>query len=160
MKTTTRKTSKKAKTSAKSAASHDQPNPPKFVNFMLQGWKEPQITLPKPIKAAAAHKERRQRVSAAFKRQYVIVPTGHEKVRANDTNYRFRPDTAFYYLTGNNEADCVLVLIPKKGGHEHVLFVEPNPGRSEPTLSGQFSILAFSTLFEGQKVTFLPALAS
>ena len=138
MKTTTgkksvKKTTSKKKAPAKGTASHDQPNPPKFVHFMLQGWKEPKQVLPKTIKAAAAHKERRQRVSAAFKGHFVIVPTGHEKVRANDTNYRFRPDTSFYYLTGNDEADCVLVLIPKKGGHEHVLFVEPNPGRSEPT---------------------------
>ncbi|MBT6434411.1 MAG: aminopeptidase P family protein [Deltaproteobacteria bacterium] len=140
MKTTTgkkapKKTLSKAKVKAKpkGSASHDQPNPPKFVNFMLQGWKEPKQVLPKTIKAAASHKERRQGVSAAFKNQFVIVPTGHEKVRANDTNYRFRPDTSFYYLTGNDEADCVLVLVPKKGGHEHVLFVEPNPGRSEPT---------------------------
>ena len=84
MKTTTgkkaaKKTTSKTKSPTKGSASHDQPNPPKFVDFMLQGWKEPKQVLPKAIKAAAAHKERRQRVSAAFKGQFVIVPTGHEK---------------------------------------------------------------------------------
>ena len=55
-------------------------------------------------------------------------------MRANDTYYRFRPGTDFYYLTGNLEPDCVLVLQPKAGGgHTDVLFVEPNPGRSDAT---------------------------
>ena len=63
-----------------------------------------------------------------------VIPTGHEKVRANDTYYRFRPGTDFYYLTGNLEPDCVLVLAPEAGGgHRDVLFVEPNPGRSDST---------------------------
>ena len=57
-----------------------------------------------------------------------------EKVRANDTNFRFRPATEFFYLTGNDEADCVLVLKAKsKGVHTSILFAEPNPGRTDPT---------------------------
>ena len=63
-----------------------------------------------------------------------MVPTGHEKVRANDTTYRFRPGSDFYYLTGNQEPDCVLVMLPSgKAGHRDLLFVEPNPGRSDAT---------------------------
>lgn len=133
VKKTKKKSPAKKRKPKAASASHDQPNPPKFVEFMLQGWKDPREKLPRTIKGAAAHKERRQRLSAAFKKDYLVIPTGHEKVRANDTNYRFRPDTSFFYLTGNAEADCVLVLVPKRGGHEHVLFVEPNPGRTEPT---------------------------
>src|SRR5262249_37501319 len=64
----------------------------------------------------------------------LIVPTGHQKVRANDTHYRFRPGSDFYYLTGNLEPDCVLVLQPREGGgHSEVLFVEPNPARTNAT---------------------------
>ena len=115
------------------AASHDQPYPPKLIDFMLSGWKSPSGALPKPIKSAEAHRARRANLSKAFKGEMLVIPTGHEKVRANDTNYRFRPGTEFFYLTGNDEADCVLVLKPVKGGHEHVLYVEPNPGRSDST---------------------------
>ena len=63
-----------------------------------------------------------------------MIPTGHAKVRSNDTHYRFRPGSDFYYLTGNLEPDCVLILEPVEGGgHRDVLFVEPNPGRSDAT---------------------------
>jgi Xaa-Pro aminopeptidase len=73
-------------------------------------------------------------LSAAFPHDVLVVPTGHEKVRANDTFFRFRPGSDFYYLTGNLEPDCVLVLLPKSGGgHEDLMFVEPNPGRSDST---------------------------
>ena len=121
------------KPSGKGKASHDQPYPPKLVDFMLSGWKSPSGVMPKPIKNAEAHKARRAKLSAVFPGEVLVIPTGHEKVRANDTNYRFRPGTEFFYLTGNEEADCVLVLQPVKGGHEHVLYVEPNPGRSDST---------------------------
>ena len=36
--------------------------------------------------------------------------------------YRFRAGTDFYYLTGNQEPDCVLVLVPDGDGHR--LFCE------------------------------------
>ena len=115
-------------------ATHDIVNPPALLEFMMQGWKEPSRRLPARVKGALEFAARRKQVSKAFKGEALVIPTGHEKVRANDTNYRFRPGTDFFYLTGNNEADCVLVLNPKaRGGHTAILFVEPNPGRSEPT---------------------------
>ena len=117
-----------------SKASHDIVNPPALLDFMMQGWKEPSRKLPAKVKGAEEFAARRKRLSGSFKGETLVIPTGHEKVRANDTNYRFRPGTDFFYLTGNNEADCVLVLTPKgRSGHTGILFVEPNPGRSEPT---------------------------
>jgi len=57
-----------------------------------------------------------------------------EKVRSNDTTYRFRPGTDFYYLTGSTEPDCVLLMVALQGGgHRDILFVEPNPGKTDPT---------------------------
>lgn len=82
---------------------------------------------------AAAFAARRRRLSELYPGETLIIPTGHEKVRANDTTYRFRPGTDFYYYTGNLEPDCVLVMLPEGGGHLDALFVEPNPGRSDPT---------------------------
>ncbi len=77
---------------------------------------------------------RRRALSKLFPAETLIIPTGHEKVRANDTHYRFRPGSDFFYLTGNLEPDCVLVLQPQEGGgHRDILFVEPNPGRSDTT---------------------------
>lgn len=40
----------------------------------------------------------------------VIIPSAQETVRSNDTEYSFRQNSDFYYLTGFNEPDCFLVL--------------------------------------------------
>jgi len=114
-------------------ASHDTAPPPALLDFMMTGWK-PRKTKVTKVKGAANFAARRRALSAAFPGETLIIPTGHEKVRSNDTTYRFRPGTEFYYLTGNTEPDCVLVLEPKPGGgHRDILFVEPNPGRSDAT---------------------------
>ena len=52
------------------------------------------------------------RSSAAFPGETLVIPTGREKVRANDTDYPFRPGSDFVYLTGEHDPDAVLVLRP------------------------------------------------
>ena len=114
-------------------AGHDTGAPAALIDFMLKGW-SPTRADSSLIAHASSFKQRRDTLSRMFPGETLIVPTGHEKVRANDTTYRFRPGTDFYYLTGNLEPDGVLVMVPEKqGGHRSVLFVEPNPGRSDPT---------------------------
>lgn len=114
-------------------ASHDTTPPPALLDFMTQGWKKPSSRPVSPMRHHAAFEKRRRALSAMFPGDVLIVPTGHEKVRANDTNYRFRPGTDFFYLTGNHEPDCALVLMPEGDGHRDVLFVEPNPGKTDST---------------------------
>jgi Xaa-Pro aminopeptidase len=115
-------------------ASPGTTSPQALLDFMMQGWK-PQSGKPTPkMKNAEVFEARRRELSKRFPGETLVIPTGHEKVRANDTHYRFRPGTDFYYLTGNMEPDCVLVLQPKEGGgHTDILFVEPNPGRGDST---------------------------
>jgi Xaa-Pro aminopeptidase len=120
---------------AKPAASHDTTPPPKLLEFMTARWK-PRSGKVARVRAAERHAARRAALSARFPGEWLFVPTGHERVRANDTFYRFRPGSDFYYLTGNTEPDCVLALAPRAGagaGHDAVLFVEPNPGKTSPT---------------------------
>ncbi|HYH98750.1 aminopeptidase P family protein [Hyalangium sp.] len=115
-------------------AGHDTVPPPALLDFMMKRWKPGNRKLPPKLKHADSFRARRQALSKLFPGETLVIPTGHEKVRANDTHYRFRPGTDFYYLTGNTEPDCVLVLQPKEGGgHTDILFVEPNPGRSDAT---------------------------
>lgn len=111
----------------------DPNNPEALVRFMMTEWKPQSKPLPKAIPAAAFHARRRAALSTRFPGETLVIPTGHEKVRANDTFYRFRPGSDFFYLTGNTEPDCVLVMTPRDGGHDAVLFVEPNPGRASET---------------------------
>ncbi|HEY0393660.1 MAG TPA: aminopeptidase P family protein, partial [Candidatus Elarobacter sp.] len=76
---------------------------------------------------------RRDALSGAFPGDTLVIPTGHEKIRSNDTAYRFRPGTDFYYLSGNVEPDNVLVLTPQGDGHAATLYCEPNPGKTDKT---------------------------
>jgi Xaa-Pro aminopeptidase len=55
---------------------------------------------------------RRLRLAERFTEKTIVVPTGNYKVRANDTDYRFRAGTDFFYLTGCEEPDAVLVISP------------------------------------------------
>lgn len=131
-------------------ASHDSVNPPNLVSFMLKNWKDPSTKRPTPIKSIANFKQRRVRLSKRFPGELLLIPTGHAKVRANDTYYPFRPSTDFYYLTGNVEPDCLLALLPKKsGGHEQILFVEPDPGKTDPTF---FTDRIKGALWEGPRL--------
>src|SRR5574341_26729 len=115
-------------------ATHDIAAPPALVSFMLKDWKAPPTKAPPRVNGWQTFAARRRALSALFPGEALVVPTGHEKVRANDTVYRFRPGSDFYCLPGNVEPDCVLVLLPRAGGgHRDVLFVEPNPGRTDPT---------------------------
>jgi Xaa-Pro aminopeptidase len=51
-----------------------------------------------------------------------IIPSAHEVIRSRDVHYPFRQDNDFYYLTGFNEPDAVLVLLPGRTHGEQVLF--------------------------------------
>jgi len=115
-------------------ATHDTPPPKALLDFMVQGWSPPVAQLPPAIDHHEVFYSRRRALSKLFPGETLVIPTGHEKIRSNDTAYAFRPGTEFYYLTGNLEPDCVLVLQAEEGGgHRDVLFVEPNPGKSDAT---------------------------
>lgn len=51
-----------------------------------------------------------------------ILPAAPMRQRNRDVHYPFRQDSDFYYLSGFNEPDAVLVLIPGREHGESVLF--------------------------------------
>ncbi|WP_238531733.1 aminopeptidase P N-terminal domain-containing protein [Nitritalea halalkaliphila] len=60
---------------------------------------------------ASFHKERREAARAALPEHAVmIVFTNPVKNRSNDTEFAYRPDSDFYYLTGFREPNAALVL--------------------------------------------------
>ncbi|WP_235530196.1 aminopeptidase P family protein [Nocardioides sp. Root151] len=104
--------------------SHDQAVPEAWSAFMRQGWADRESDVPPhPVTAPAA--ARRQRLSDAFPGERLVIPAGNYKVRANDTDYRFRPDTAHTYFSGNQTSDAVLVV---ESG-EATLYARPRSGR-------------------------------
>lgn len=52
----------------------------------------------------------------------VILPAAIEILRNGDAYYPFRQNSDFYYLTGFDEPDAVLVLAPKRKEGEYILF--------------------------------------
>lgn len=104
--------------------SHDSGVPKALETFLLGGWRPYDPTPPEPLPEVASFQARRKRLSELYPQDVLVIPTGHEKVRVNDTNFRFRPGSDFAYLTGNHEADCVLIMEPVDGGHRDVLYVE------------------------------------
>jgi Xaa-Pro aminopeptidase len=123
----------KPRMSDQPVAPHDSGTPENLLKFMVTGWATPPGTPASPVEGAERFASRRAALSRAFPAETLIVPTGHEKIRANDTAYRFRPGTEFYYLTGNLEPDNVLVLVPDGEGHAATLYCEPNPGKTDKT---------------------------
>jgi len=90
---------------------HDDKVPEPWRRFMMQGWGERKLDVPPhPIAPYAA--ARRERLAATFPGERLVIPAGGYKVRANDTDYRFRPETAHTYFTGNQTSDAVLVIEP------------------------------------------------
>jgi Xaa-Pro aminopeptidase len=115
-----------------STASHDSGPPAELLAFMTRSWASPGGPVP-TLAGKERYAMRRRDISRLYPGDVLVVPTGREKVRANDTTYRFRPGTDFYYLTGNVEPDCVLLMVPSADGHRDLLFTEPNPGKTDGT---------------------------
>ena len=57
-----------------------------------------------------------------------LVPAASQKIRSRDTHFRFRQDSDFWYLSGFNEPDALIVLVPGRPHGEAILFcAEPDP---------------------------------
>ena len=114
-----------------------RPSSEAFRRFITSGWGDRPDTATDPGPAVPFTADRRARLSAAFPGARLVVPAGGFKVRSNDTDYRFRPYSAFAHLTGlgaEEEPDAVLVLHPVAdgqgdGGHRAVLYLRPLAGR-------------------------------
>lgn len=105
--------------------SHDGKISSAWSSFMQTGWGDTELDLPvHPVAAPAA--KRRARLAAQFPGQRLVFASGTFKVRANDTDYRFRPDTAHTYLSGNQTSDATLVIEPDGSA---VLFARPRTSR-------------------------------
>lgn len=60
-----------------------------------------------------------------------ILPTASVKIRNNDVEFPFRPDSDFYYLTGYPEPAAVAVLIPDNPQKEFILFCRKRDAKLE-----------------------------
>ena len=98
--------------------------PEAYAAFMRTGWGDRELDLP-PHPVTEWAQARRERLTEQFPGERLVIPAGGFKVRANDTDYRFRAETAHTYLCGNQTSDAVLVI---EDG-EAVLYARPRSSR-------------------------------
>lgn len=89
------------------------------------------------------HSDHRRRFLASLRdrKAAAVIPTSPHRVRNHDCEYRFRPDSDFWYLTGFAEPESVLVLLSEgrteKGEHTpqgepmSILFLRPKDAQAE-----------------------------
>src|SRR5690554_6762970 len=139
-----------------------RPSSPAFRAFIASSWAERGDTLPPESPAAPYAAARRERLSALFPGERLVIPAGTLVTRSNDTDYRFRPHSAFAHLTGlgtDQEPDAVLVLHPDDdGGHRAVLYLRPLASRDTEEFYadaryGEFWVGARPTLEEIAVIT-------
>ncbi|MFW1678083.1 Xaa-Pro aminopeptidase [Pontibacter sp. JAM-7] len=71
----------------------------------------------------AVFAERRQRLMQKMTaNSLAIIPAAQMQSRNSDVEYPFRQDSDFYYLTGFNEPDAVLLLLPERDAGNTVMF--------------------------------------
>ena len=105
------------------AGTHRPPLPRPFVEYMTRDWAaHPLDEAPHPASERTA--ARRAAVRARFPGKTLVVPSGGPKVRANDTDYRFRPGSDFFWLTACDDVGAVVVVHPEGHEPESTLYVE------------------------------------
>jgi len=82
------------------------------------------------IKPAEYARRRKQLMRMAGEDAILILPAAPERIRSKDTTYPYRQDSDFWYLTGFQEPEAVLVLVPGRKHGESLLFCrERDPER-------------------------------
>jgi len=112
---------------------YDAANPKPLADFMKTGWAPTPLEGIVPSEAIPFCKARIEKLSKKYPGKRIVLPAGGLKVRSNDTDYRFRPHSAFSYFTGITGSDAVpdsvFLLEPKGDGHEALLFIHPRSSR-------------------------------
>ena len=139
---------------------HDQGPSHLFAEFMKSGWDESELTELEPLEVVTYAYSRRQVLSAAYQGMRLVIPAGELKVRAGDTDYNYRPDSAFAYYSGvqgpDATADAVLILEPS--GDSHITYLYMNP-RSTRDTEAFYRDARYGELWVGRRFTLSEAKA-
>lgn len=112
---------------------HDAPNAEALAAFMKTGWAPSPLEGVKPATHLPFIERRRKLLSEKYVGKRIIFPAGAQKVRSNDTYYKFRAHTEFTYYTGISASDAVpdsvFIMEPNGSSHDALLFVHPRSPR-------------------------------
>ena len=84
-----------------------------------------------PVAAGEYLRRRRALMAAVGDGAAVLVPAARVRLRNGDTAYPFRQSSDFLYLTGCEEPDLLLLLLPGRVAAEQVLFCRDADPRAE-----------------------------
>ncbi|PSO52564.1 MAG: Xaa-Pro aminopeptidase [Cyanobacteria bacterium QH_8_48_120] len=77
------------------------------------------------------YRQRREKLMEKIGNGTAIFRSAPTAVMHNDVEYPFRQDSDFFYLTGLDEPEAVIVLAPHHEEHQFVLFVQPREPEKE-----------------------------
>ena len=103
-----------------------------FKQYISRDWAERPQSVASPREQSDFAAKRRHELSRLFPGKRLIIPAGASKVRSNDTDYAYRPHSAFAHLTGwgaDTVPASILVLDPTENGHEATLYFRRPAGR-------------------------------
>ena len=81
-----------------------------------------------------------------------VLSTASMQTRSNDTEYPFRPNSDFYYLSGFEEDNSVVVLTKKGDEHKTVLFVQEKVPEMELWTGERLGVDAAKECFDFDEV--------
>jgi Xaa-Pro aminopeptidase len=116
-------------------APHDIPLGSWLVSTLAENWEPaPKVSHPAQPGAVASAAAHRAALSRRFPTATIVVPAGQAPVRANDTQYGFRPHSAYAYLSADQAEHGVLVLTPEPAGegHQATLYLPHREGPGTP----------------------------
>jgi len=76
-------------------------------------------------------KRRRLLISQMGEESVAVIVAAKMCMRSKDTEYRYRQDSNFYYLTGFSEPESIALFIPGRKEGEYVLFCRPKDRQQE-----------------------------
>ncbi|WP_430783649.1 aminopeptidase P family protein [Actinoplanes sp. G11-F43] len=119
---------------------------PGFLAAIGQGWATRAVPAPVDAEAAKAAADHRARLSAALPGETIVLSAGVAKNRNGDADYAFRADSDFVWATSCQVEGSILVMTPRAGGHDAVLYMPP-PAR--PGERNFFASAAYGELWVG-----------
>lgn len=103
------------------------------------------------IPASTYANRRREFVSSLPEHSLAVIANKELSIRSNDVEYRFKPDSDFYYLTGFEEPNSVCVLKKEKRGFVYILFVEAKDKDKEIWTGKRAGIQGAKTIYRADE---------
>ena len=127
------------------------PTSQQFLDYMGSGWADAASGETKRSQVADYTPDRRAKVAAAFAGEVILIEAGPAATRSNDTEYRYRPHSAFAHLTGwgaHTVPDSVLVIDARQETTHSILFLRETAGKDS---SEFFANSAIGEFWVGQR---------